>query len=289
MTKPLVYIAGPIYGSGTPNGNLRRALDAAELLMSAGAIPFVPHLFLEWEKVHFHEGDQEFWQEMDFAWLAKCDALVRLDGPSPGSDREMAFAEEREIPCFHAEDLTGAARGVDSGVHRFIAALSSGRFTRHLIAEELAEVEHSAVEEHKRDVQEMQRLVAEWISRQPFGKGEVPPHQPLLGISEEVGELCHAHLKHEQNIRGVDDKRAREMKMDALGDLFIYMCGYADANGLDLWECIEGAWAEVSKRDWNKNPENGAPVPTGPARRVPASFYSDMHPKGSYIVEEHGD
>jgi NTP pyrophosphatase (non-canonical NTP hydrolase) len=78
---------------------------------------------------------------------------------------------------------------------------------------------------------------------------------PLLGISEEVGELCHAHLKRSQGIRTNEDYEAKIK--DALGDIFIYMCDYANRNGINLASCIENAWNEVSQRDWTKNKENG--------------------------------
>jgi len=83
-----------------------------------------------------------------------------------------------------------------------------------------------------------------------------PAWQPLLGICEEAGELCHAHLKGEQGIRAVGP----EKKEDALGDIFIYMMSYANAEGLDLESCILKAWAEVSQRDWRKYPKTGMPA-----------------------------
>ena len=78
---------------------------------------------------------------------------------------------------------------------------------------------------------------------------------PLLGICEETGELCHAHLKRSQGIRTNENHEAKIK--DALGDIFIYMCDYANRNELDLEECINIAWNEVKNRDWTKNKENG--------------------------------
>jgi len=86
--------------------------------------------------------------------------------------------------------------------------------------------------------------------------GEQQEHQALLGLIEEVGELAHAHLKAEQNIRGSLEEHREEAK-DAIGDIVIYLASYCTTNGYDLANCVAGAWAEVSGRDWIKYPING--------------------------------
>jgi NTP pyrophosphatase (non-canonical NTP hydrolase) len=70
----------------------------------------------------------------------------------------------------------------------------------------------------------------------------------LAGLTEELGELAHAHLKMHQGIRKNEDHLASQK--DAVGDIVIYLLGYCTLNGLDIDECIESAWDEVSKRDW---------------------------------------
>jgi NTP pyrophosphatase (non-canonical NTP hydrolase) len=85
------------------------------------------------------------------------------------------------------------------------------------------------------------------------------PDELLMGIVEELGEMCHARLKSEQGIRGgaiaaaslLDDER------DAVGDLVIYLAGYCSARGFRLQACVERAWDEVKERDWKKYPING--------------------------------
>ena len=47
----------------------------------------------------------------------------------------------------------------------------------------------------------------------------------LLGICEEAGELCHAHLKMEQGIRGGAADHEAAMR-DAVGDICIYLLNY---------------------------------------------------------------
>ena len=76
----------------------------------------------------------------------------------------------------------------------------------------------------------------------------------LLGICEEAGELCHAHLKESQRIRKMDYAHAQ---MDAVGDMIIFTMNYCNKKGFDIEACIKMAWEEASERDWIKYPENG--------------------------------
>lgn len=101
-----VYVAGPY--TGDTYANTARAIDAAEPLFRAGLAPFVPHLSHFWEARHSHH--YEDWMRLDFAWLEKSDAVLRLPGASAGSDREVARARELGIPVFHdaAHVLTAA-------------------------------------------------------------------------------------------------------------------------------------------------------------------------------------
>jgi NTP pyrophosphatase (non-canonical NTP hydrolase) len=84
------------------------------------------------------------------------------------------------------------------------------------------------------------------------------PHQPLLGLAEEVGELAHAHLKGEQGIRGMNDKEAcLNAKIDAIGDIVIFLTSYCNANSIDLERAVAIVWNRVSRRDWVANPQRG--------------------------------
>lgn len=78
------------------------------------------------------------------------------------------------------------------------------------------------------------------------------PYQPLLGLAEEVGELAHAHLKSEQGIRGSAEKH-HAAKVDAVGDIVIFLSDYCTLNGIDFQEAVETTWAQVQKRDWTKD------------------------------------
>lgn len=70
---------------------------------------------------------------------------------------------------------------------------------------------------------ELSQSVGEWSDRQPW-KGR---EDPILGVAEELGELCHGVLKHHQGIRGFDnvDKYHAHCK-DALGDIMVYLSHY---------------------------------------------------------------
>lgn len=96
-----VYIAGPLTG-GNVMDNVRNALAAGEKVLKAGFAPFVPHLSFYWEINMSPPVGYEAMMTLDFAWLSKCDALIRLPGHSPGADREVIFAINRKIPVFYS-------------------------------------------------------------------------------------------------------------------------------------------------------------------------------------------
>lgn len=81
-------------------------------------------------------------------------------------------------------------------------------------------------------------------------------YQPLLGVAEEVGELCHAHLKTEQGIRG-DAKKHYDDSVDAVGDIIIYLADYCAQNNIDFEMAVYNTWEKVKKRDWQVDKQNG--------------------------------
>jgi hypothetical protein len=94
-----VYVAGPI-SVGPAAENINKAVMAADELLAHGYAPFVPHLSVFWGAIS--PKSYETWMEYDFEWLGTCDCLLRLPGESPGADREIAFAEQHNIPIFYA-------------------------------------------------------------------------------------------------------------------------------------------------------------------------------------------
>lgn len=96
--KVRAYVAGP-YSKGDKEANARRAIEAADRLLSAGFVPFIPHLTHFWEQQSPKE--YETWLAYDLQWLACCEYLVRLSGESRGADLEEAYAREHGIPVFY--------------------------------------------------------------------------------------------------------------------------------------------------------------------------------------------
>jgi NTP pyrophosphatase (non-canonical NTP hydrolase) len=103
----------------------------------------------------------------------------------------------------------------------------------------------------------IQGEVTEWATKNfsstPGGRRS---WQPLLGVFEEIGELAHAFLKRTQGIRGTPAEHNAAIR-DAIGDLVIYLLDFAAMEGIDVEKAIEETWAQVSKRDWQKNKANG--------------------------------
>ena len=92
---------------------------------------------------------------------------------------------------------------------------------------------------------ELQTQQSEW-SRNNFPNQ--PSWHPLLGAVEELGELCHAHLKAVQGIRMNENHRLN--KEDAVADAIIFLCGYCTAEGIDIARAVDRTWNEVKQRDW---------------------------------------
>jgi NTP pyrophosphatase (non-canonical NTP hydrolase) len=72
----------------------------------------------------------------------------------------------------------------------------------------------------------------------------------------ELGELCHAHLKGLQGIRG-STLEHHAAKIDAVGDAIIFLADYCTANDIDLQDAVESTWTKVKQRDWQKDKEKG--------------------------------
>ena len=84
-------------------------------------------------------------------------------------------------------------------------------------------------------ISELQQLASDW-SKKNFGPHFGSGYRNLLGVSEEVGELCHAQLKGEQGIRHTPEE-IQKMKKDAVGDILIFLANYCHSQGLSIEEC----------------------------------------------------
>lgn len=97
-----VYIAGP-YAGGDWGENIQNAVEATERLWDAGYLPFCPHTHNALWSVRYPK-EKEEWLDFDTAWVEQCDLLLRLAGDSPGSEVEVEFAENHDIPVYHSID-----------------------------------------------------------------------------------------------------------------------------------------------------------------------------------------
>lgn len=81
--------------------------------------------------------------------------------------------------------------------------------------------------------------------------------QQLAGVTEEVGELAHAILKHDQKIRGFEDEeKFREAAGDAVADAVVYLNQLCTLLRLDFGTLVNCTAQEVMQRDWKAKPEN---------------------------------
>lgn len=103
------------------------------------------------------------------------------------------------------------------------------------------------------DLTELQQRRNVWVARN--FPGDDMPHS-LLGAVEELGELSHHYLKHQQGIRGEADYHREEMA-DAVADCVIFLAGVATYLGLDYGKLVSDTWERVEQRDWVSDPTNG--------------------------------
>lgn len=101
---------------------------------------------------------------------------------------------------------------------------------------------------------ELQTEIAAWELK---NFGQQPYYRMFMGMVEENGELAHALLKAEQNIRGTTDEHEAKAK-DAVGDLMIFCFNLCTARGWSLERILLDTWAEVSQRDWTVDAQNGS-------------------------------
>ena len=112
MLMPVVYVAGAFRAKPDPHNqwvqhcNIRKAEGVAHRVWGLGAAAVTPHL----NTVNFQGSlPDSVWLDGDLAILAKCDAVVMVDGweDSEGAKAEQQFALARGIPVFYSvQELT---------------------------------------------------------------------------------------------------------------------------------------------------------------------------------------
>jgi len=106
------------------------------------------------------------------------------------------------------------------------------------------------------DIAEMQHRMGVWWTKNFGHNAKDVPAMSLLALNEEVGELCRAHLKQEQGIRGSKEQWDQEIEKEC-GDVFVTLAVYAYRKGVDLEKAIKSRWDVVERRDWITNPTTG--------------------------------
>ena len=99
MRRTRVYVAGPLT-LGDRLANVEAACIAGRELIERGYAPMVPHL-----SHHIDPVDalgHATWIDVDLAWVAVSDAVLRMPGESIGADQEVAFARQRGVPVFQS-------------------------------------------------------------------------------------------------------------------------------------------------------------------------------------------
>ena len=107
-----------------------------------------------------------------------------------------------------------------------------------------------------------QKDLAEWQEKN-FGTHGDDVLKCALGMSEEVGEVCHHVLKGNQGIRGGMNGMNKKEIADGVADVLIYGIQLLNKLGLDAEEEIEAVMIGVLRRNWKKNPagkDTGNPV-----------------------------
>ena len=136
VRRPLVYVSGP-YSADTPEEvqrNVCAAIRTGDAVYACGGLDVVPHLSHYAQQLcpRSYEG----WLAVDLELVRRCDIVVRLRGPSPGADREVALAESLGIPVCPLEDIlaeieawesrqTGMAAASEAAMSSWLASDSS--------------------------------------------------------------------------------------------------------------------------------------------------------------------
>jgi hypothetical protein len=103
MNKKIIYIASP-YSNGNPAKNVKRQIDAYNLLDELGYLPFAPLLNHFVDLNSEKERSWQDWIDICLDWVRKSDGLLRLSGDSLGADKEVEEAIKNKIPVFHSLD-----------------------------------------------------------------------------------------------------------------------------------------------------------------------------------------
>ena len=98
-----------------------------------------------------------------------------------------------------------------------------------------------------------QKELAEWMEKN-FGIHDDDILKCAVGMSEEVGEVCHHVLKGTQKIRGGINGIDCDAVADGVVDTMIYGIQLLSKLNIDAEKAFEKISNEVLARDWKHNP-----------------------------------
>ena len=110
--RPLAYISGPI-SKGDRADHVRRAVEVFNWLVKLGYAPLCPQLSIYAEDWHGARFPHATWMEIDLAWLAHAEVVIRLEGESVGADIEVEAALARGARVVYLARDAGRARLAD--------------------------------------------------------------------------------------------------------------------------------------------------------------------------------
>ena len=97
----------------------------------------------------------------------------------------------------------------------------------------------------------LQDDVQQWVVRNFGTDNELAT---VVGLVEEVGEMCRAVVKRSQGIRGSEEEWTAELRKES-ADVLIKLCDIAQFNGFSLAEAVAERWGKVRQRDWRADPQ----------------------------------
>lgn len=116
-----------------------------------------------------------------------------------------------------------------------------GKIERHQYP--IAEIDYfESYENPTLTIEELVPLIQQWFVERKIDKGS--GEGQLEKLQEEVEELLDAH----------DYDDAFEIR-DAVGDIIVVLIGYCLQTGLDIVQCLEGAYNEIKNRTGKVNPD----------------------------------
>ena len=92
-----IYLSGPIT-HGDPERNVIVAFEMCNRLLDLGVAVYCPHYSYYLDKLKTRP--YEDWLTIDLKWVAVCDGFYRMEGYSPGADKEEQWAFELGKPIF---------------------------------------------------------------------------------------------------------------------------------------------------------------------------------------------